>query len=107
MGSNVSQDSSNSHILKKGLLKKRSPYFFYNLRKVILYDTPRLDYIEPDTKLVKGSIMLDKTCSAELIKNNQFLLKTPNRTYSFMCKDKYDISPWVNIINDAIKIFSK
>ena len=107
MGSNVSQDSSNSHILKKGLLKKRSPYFFYNLRKVILYDTPRLDYIEPNTKLVKGSIMLDKTCSAELIKNNQFLLKTPNRTYSFMCKDKYDISPWVNIINDAIKRFSK
>ena len=107
MDSNVSQDSSNSHILKKGLLKKRSPYFFYNLRKVILYDTPRLDYIEPDTKLVKGSIMLDKTCSAELIKNNQFLLKTPNRTYSFMCKDKYDISPWVNIINDAIKRFSK
>ena len=107
MDSNVSQDSSNSHILKKGLLKKRSPYFFYNLRKVILYDTPRLDYIEPDTKLVKGSIMLDKTCSAELIKNNQFLLKTPNRTFSFMCKDKYDISPWVNIINDAIKRFSK
>ena len=107
MDSNVSQDSSNSHILKKGLLKKRSPYFFYNLRKVILYDTPRLDYIEPDTKLVKGSIMLDKTCSAELIKNNQFLLKTPNRIYSFMCKDKYDISPWVNIINDAIKRFSK
>ena len=107
MDSNVSQDSSNSHILKKGLLKKRSPYFFYNLRKVILYDTPRLDYIEPDTKLVKGSIMLDKTCSAELIKNNQFLLKTPNRTFSFMCKDKYDISPWVNLINDAIKRFSK
>ena len=51
--------------------------------------------------------MLDKTCSAELIKNNQFLLKTPNRIYSFMCKDKYDISPWVNIINDAIKRFSK
>ena len=107
MGSNVSQDSSNSHILKKGLLKKRSPYFFYNLRKVILYDTPRLDYIDPDTKKVKGSIMLDKTCSAELIKNNQFLLKTPNRIYSFMCKDKYDISPWVNLINDAIKRFSK
>ena len=107
MDSNVSQDSSNSHILKKGLLKKRSPYFFYNLRKVILYDTPRLDYIEPNTKLVKGSIMLDKTCSAELIKNNQFLLKTPNRIYSFMCKDKYDISPWVNLINDAIKRFSK
>ena len=107
MDSNVSQDSSNSHILKKGLLKKRSPYFFYNLRKVILYDTPRLDYIDPDTKKVKGSIMLDKTCSAELIKNNQFLLKTPNRIYSFMCKDKYDISPWVNLINDAIKRFSK
>ena len=99
--------NTNGHILKKGLLKKRSPYFYYDLRKVILYDTPRLDYIEPEKNELKGSIILDKSCSAELIRNNQFLLKTPKRTYSFMCKEKYDISPWVKLINDAIKKFSK
>ena len=90
------------NILKKGLLKKKSPFFYYNLRKVILYDTPRLDYYDPDTKELKGSIILDESCSAELIKNNQFLLKTPKRNYTFMCKEKYDISSWVNIINESI-----
>ena len=74
------------HILKKGLLKKKSPYLYYDLRKLILYDTPRLDYFDPETKELKGSIILDKSCSAELIKNNQFLLKTPKRNYTFMCK---------------------
>ena len=91
------------HILKKGLLKKKSPYLYYDLRKLILYDTPRLDYFDPETKELKGSIILDKSCSAELIKNNQFLLKTPKRNYTFMCKEKYDISSWVNIINESIK----
>ena len=90
------------HILKKGLLKKKSPYLYYDLRKLILYDTPRLDYFDPETKELKGSIILDKSCSAELIKNNQFLLKTPKRNYTFMCKEKYDISSWVNIINESI-----
>ncbi len=90
------------HILKKGLPKKKSPYLYYDLRKLILYDTPRLDYFDPETKELKGSIILDKSCSAELIKNNQFLLKTPKRNYTFMCKEKYDISSWVNIINESI-----
>ena len=91
------------NILKKGILKKKSPYFYYDLRKVILYDTPRLDYYDTETKELKGTIILDKSCSAELIKNNQFLLKTPKRNYTFMCKEKYDISSWVNIINESIK----
>ena len=88
-------------ILKKGLLKKRSPYYYYDLRRVVLYDTPRIDYLDPDTKILKGTILLDKSCKAELVKSNQFLLKTPKRIYSFMCKEKYDISPWVTVINNA------
>ena len=94
-------------ILKKGLLKKRSPYYYYDLRKVVLYDTPRIDYLEPNTKILKGTILLDKSCNAELVKSNQFLLKTPKRVYSFMCKEKFDISPWVSIINNAIEQFSE
>ena len=93
-------------ILKKGLLKKRSPYYYYDLRRVVLYDTPRIDYLDPDTKILKGTILLDKSCKAELVKSNQFLLKTPKRIYSFMCKEKYDISPWVTVINNAIEKFS-
>ena len=90
-------------IIKSGLLKKQSPYFYYDIRKVILYNTPRIDYIDPEKLILKGSISLNKKCSAELIKNNQFKLITPKRTFIFMCKERYDISPWVNAINKAIK----
>ena len=99
------EDNNNGKggIIKSGLLKKQSPYFYYDLRKIILYDTPRIDYIDPDKLLLKGSINLNKKCSAELIKNNQFKLITPKRTFIFMCKERYDISPWVSEINKAIK----
>ena len=103
MMSSMYQDPNGDKVIKAGKLKKRSPYFYYDLRKVILFDTPRLDYFEPETKMRKGSIPLNKECKAELVKNNQFLLKTPSRTYSFMCKEKYDITPWVVAINKAIE----
>ena len=96
----------NGRILKTGLLKKRSPYYYYDLRKVILYDTPRIDYIDPEKEILKGTITLTKKCSAELIKRNQFQLITPQRTFIFMCKDRYDISPWVSAINNAIQKYS-
>lgn len=89
-------------IIKTGMLKKRSPYFYYDLRKVILLSTPRIDYIDPESNETKGTILLNKECQAELVKNNQFLLKTQKRVYSFMCKEKYDIAPWVRAINKAI-----
>ena len=98
----IYQDPNGDKVLKSGTLKKRSPYFYYDLRKVVLFDTPRIDYIDPGTKEVKGTIKVEKTCKAELVKNNQFLLNTPKRTYSFMCKEKYDITPWVTAINQAI-----
>ena len=105
--SSIYQDPHGDKVLKSGTLKKRSPYFYYDLRKVILISTPRIDYIDPETKEVKGTIPLDKSCNAELVKNNQFFLNTPKRTYSFMCKEKYDITPWVTAINNAISTYAK
>ena len=96
----------NNRIIKRGLLKKQSPYFYYDLRKVILYNTPRIDYIDPETNILKGSINLTKKCHSQLIKSNQFKLITPKRTYIFMCKERYDISPWVSAINKAIEKYS-
>jgi hypothetical protein len=93
-------------ILKIGILKKKSPYLYYDKRRVILYSTPRVDYIEPDTNIVKGSIMLDKSCRAQLVDKGQFLLITPNRTYTFICKKSYDITPWVVQINEAISTYA-
>ena len=88
------------------MLKKKSPYYYYDLKKEILYNTPRLDYIDPEKSILKGSINLTKECSAQLIKNNQFKLITPQRTFIFMCKERYDITPWVNEINKAIEKYN-
>ena len=103
----INNDNKNGKIIKSGLLKKQSPYYYYDIRKVVLYDTPRIEYIEPEKLILKGTINLNKECSAQLIKSNQFELITPNRTFYFMCKDRYDISPWVFAINNAIAKFSK
>lgn len=100
------ENDGNGKMIKSGLLKKQSPYFYYDLRKVVLYDTPRIDYMDPETLVLKGTINLNKKCSAQLLKANQFKLITPQRTYIFMCKERYDISPWVSAINKAIKDFS-
>ena len=72
------------------------------MQKIILYDTPRIDYMLPH-KSIKGTINLTKECYAELIKSNKFKLYTPERTYFFMCKESYNISPWVIAINNAIE----
>lgn len=98
-----SRDVNGDKVLRRGTLKKQKRFYFYDKRNIVLFDTPRIDYFIPDTEEKRGTIPLTKECKAELVSNNQFFLKTPNRTYFFMCKDRYDISPWVKSINDAIE----
>ncbi len=40
-------------VVKEGILKKKSPWFHYNTRKVILDTTPKLEYIDPVSSVVK------------------------------------------------------
>jgi serine/threonine protein kinase len=103
----ISEKSTKEVVLKSGELKKRSPWFYYDKRLVVLYSTPRIDYIDPITSIVKGTINLTHECEAVLIDSCSFELKTPSRNFKFMCKNKYDISPWVEKINEAIKTYSK
>ena len=98
----INKKEQNETILKSGLLKKQIRYIYYERQKIILYDTPRIDYMLPH-KSIKGTINLTKECYAELIKSNKFKLYTPERTYFFMCKERYNIYPWVISINNAIE----
>ncbi len=93
----------NEKIVKIGELKKKSPWLFYDKRKIILYNTGRLDYFDPKINVLKGSIKLTKECKADLISKVSFNLITPIRTFHFLCKTKYDITPWVTAINEVIK----
>ena len=56
----INEINTNGKILKKGLLKKKSPYFYYDIRKIVLYDTPRIEYIDPEKSILKGNINLNK-----------------------------------------------
>jgi hypothetical protein len=40
-------------IIKEGVIKKKSPWFHYNTRKVILDTTPKIEYIDPFTNVLK------------------------------------------------------
>ena len=92
----------NENILKSGFLKKQSNYIYYEKQKIILYDIPRIDLILPHES-TKEKIDLTKECYAELIKSNKFKLYTPERTFIFKCKERYNILPWVLSINNAIE----
>jgi len=40
-------------IIKSEIIEKKSPWFHYNTRKVVLDNTPKIDYIDPEKNLVK------------------------------------------------------
>jgi len=40
-------------VIKQGILKKKSPWFHYNTRKVILDTTPKIEYLDPVSGVVK------------------------------------------------------
>ena len=74
-------------VLKEGIVKKKSPWFHYNTRKLTLYNTPKLEYTDQIKNIIKGVICLCKECKAILVDSNIFELITPNRT--FLCKVLY------------------
>lgn len=70
-------------VLKEGIVKKKSPWFHYNTRKLILYSTSKIEYLDSRKNIVKGVIYLNKDCKAVLEDNNSFELITPKRTFVF------------------------
>merc|ERR1712151_1028533 len=88
--------------IKEGILQKKSPWFHYNTRKVVLDSTPRIEYIDPKTNKIKGSIYLTKICEAEFKVHDVFLLKTPKRIFKFKT-DEYQAGIWCRVINESIQ----
>ncbi len=40
-------------IIKQDIIEKKSPWFHYNTRKVVLDNTPKIEYIDPEKNVVK------------------------------------------------------
>lgn len=44
-------------IIKEGIVQKKSPWFHYNTRKIVLDSTPRIEYIDPILNKVKVNLI--------------------------------------------------
>jgi hypothetical protein len=40
-------------ILKQDIIEKKSPWFHYNTRKIVLDTSPKIEYIDPSKNIVK------------------------------------------------------
>ena len=95
-----------AEVLRKGYLEKKTRWLYYNKRKVILYSTPKLVYIDPSNNKIKQEIILDKKCKIVHISMNIFDLFTPKRSFRFKSCDG-DVLVWEKSINEAIKEYGK
>ena len=99
-------ENSNVIILKKGTLLKKSFWFHYNERYLILDSTPKITYKEPEKDVVKGIIYLNKKCRVYASRQDIFNLETPKDVFKFKCKQN-DIVVWINAIKESIKVYGK
>ena len=79
--------------------KKKSPWFHYNTRILKFFSKGHIDYIDPKTKELKGSIFINSDCHANLVDSNKFEIETLNRTFTFKHKNKRVLKEWVDKIN--------
>ena len=104
---NTKEENKNEEkeiILKEGELEKKSPYWHYNTRKVVLYSTPKIVYIDPSNNKVKGEIYLDKSSKVIHVSTNVFEIVSPKRNFKFKSPDAL---VWEKFIADAIKKYGK
>ena len=93
-------------ILKDGELEKKTRWLYYNKRRVILYSTPKIVYIDPSNNKVKGEILLDKTVKINHVDMNIFDIISTKRNFRFKTTDG-EALVWEKIITDAIKQYNK
>jgi hypothetical protein len=72
-----------SIINKLDVLQKKSPWLHYNTRIMKLYSDGRIEYFEPSTKILKGTINLNSECKAIFYDEGKFDLITPLRKFIF------------------------
>jgi len=96
----LEKSNSLTEIIFQEIVKKKSPWYHYNTRKLILY-LNRLEYLEPRLNIKKGEILLNKSCSARVKDENKFEVFTPKRTFLFKLDNKGS-KDWSNRINLVI-----
>ena len=96
---NENSTSNEDVVLLEEKIEKKSPWFHYNTRILKFYSRGHIDYYDPKTKELKGSIFINSDCHASLVEDNKFEIETLNRTYTFKHKNKRVLKEWVDKIN--------
>eukprot|EP00043_Microstomoeca_roanoka_P019440 m.218731 g.218731 ORF g.218731 m.218731 type:complete len:401 (+) comp16994_c4_seq2:595-1797(+) len=92
-------------IVKTGLVDKRRG-LFSKRRQLILTDTPRLIYIDPEALEIKGEIPWSEDVNPQFKNMRTFFIHTPNRTYYLEDVERKSIA-WVDTINHMLKLQKK
>jgi hypothetical protein len=66
------------------LVKKKSPWLHYDTRILRLLSNSTLEYLDPNSLVIKGIIKLDEYCKAVLKDEYKFELYTTRRTFIFL-----------------------
>jgi len=102
----IENKNKNLIVLKQGILLKKSFWFHYNERYLILDNTPKITYKEPEKDIVKGVIYLNSKCRVYATRHDIFNLDTTHRVFKFKCKQN-DLISWIDAIKDCIKNYAK
>eukprot|EP01147_Barroeca_monosierra_P008816 gene8816-1181_t len=89
-------------IIKTGLVDKRRG-LFSKRRQLVLTDTPRLVYIDPEALEIKGEIPWSSDLTPQFKNMKTFFIHTATRTYYLEDVDRKSIA-WVDTINHMLKM---
>ena len=102
----IENENKNLIVLKQGILLKKSFWFHYNERYIILDNTPKITYKDPEKDIVKGVIYLNNKSRVYATRHDIFNLDTTHRVFKFKCKQN-DLISWIDAIKDCIKNYAK
>ena len=92
-------------VIKEGIVNKKSSWFQYEKRYLILDSKPSLIYYHLNEEENKKMVYLNKECKAELIDNDYFVVRTGEYNMKLQGR-KHDGGEWVKAINDTINKYS-
>ena len=108
-GYSVFDDKSNNNnikIIKEGYIKKKSSWFHYEKRYIVLDTTPRVVVTYMNDNGNKKVIPLTRKCKVSIVEDNCFDLKTPQKNHRFKGLSN-DGNDWAGLIDDVIKGYAK
>jgi len=90
-------------ILKQGILEKRKK-MFSRARMFLLTEGPRLFYVDPKEKILKGEVPLCKETKTEMKNFKIFFVHTPNRIYYLIDPQSY-ATQWCKAIDGVVNYY--